>query len=50
MSSSLITTPVNTPVSRVVNLMLAKNISIIPIEDGERIIGLATRKSLIDAL
>ncbi|HJK01378.1 MAG TPA: CBS domain-containing protein [Methanocorpusculum sp.] len=50
MSSPLITTSVNTPVSKVVNLMLAKNISTIPIEDGEKIIGLVTRKSLIDAL
>lgn len=50
MSSPLITTPANTPVSKVVDLMLAKNISTIPIADGEKVIGLATRKSLVDAL
>ncbi|MCZ0860657.1 CBS domain-containing protein [Methanocorpusculum sp. MG] len=50
MSSPLITTPANTPVSKVVDLMLAKNISTIPIADGDKVIGLATRKSLVDAL
>nr|MDE2545978.1 CBS domain-containing protein [Methanocorpusculum sp.] len=50
MSSPLITTPANTPVAKVVDLMLTKNISTIPIADGEKVIGLATRKSLVDAL
>lgn len=50
MSSPLITTPASTPVARVVDLMIAKNISTVPIADGEKVIGLATRKSLIDAL
>ena len=50
MSSPLITTPANTPVSKVVDLMLSKNISTIPIAEGDKVIGLATRKSLIDAL
>ena len=49
-SAHLITTPANTPVSRVVDLMLAKNISIIPVAEGKKVIGLATRKSLVDTL
>lgn len=50
MSSPLITTPSTMPVAKVVDLMIAKNISTIPIADGGKVIGLATRKSLIDAL
>ena len=50
MSSPLITTPVSTPVTKVVDLMISKNISTVPVAEGEKVIGLVTRKSLIDAL
>ncbi len=50
MSSPLITTPVSTPVTKVVDLMISKNISTIPVAEGEKVIGLVTRKSLTDAL
>lgn len=50
MSSPIITMPATTPVAKVVDVMLSKNISTIPIADGEKIIGFATRKSLIDAI
>ena len=50
MSSPLITTPVSTPVAKVVDLMISKNISTIPVADGTKVVGLVTRKSLIDAL
>ncbi|MDV0442732.1 CBS domain-containing protein [Methanorbis rubei] len=50
MSSPIITMPAKTPVTKVVETMLSKNISTIPIADGEKIVGFATRKSLIDAI
>jgi len=50
MSSPLITTPVSTPVTKVVDLMISKSISTVPVAEGEKVIGLVTRKSLIDAL
>ncbi len=50
MSSPLITTPVSTPVTKVVDLMISKNISTVPVAEGEKVIGLVTRKSLTDAL
>ena len=50
MSSPMITTPVSTPVTKVVDLMISKNISTVPVAEGEKVIGLVTRKSLIDAL
>jgi predicted transcriptional regulator len=50
MSTPLITTQVNTPVSKVVEMMLAKNISTVPIAEGEKVVGFITRKSLVNAL
>ena len=50
MTKPLITTQVNTPISAVVDMMIAKNISTIPVADGEKIIGLVTRKALVNAL
>lgn len=50
MSTPLITTPANEPVGKVADLMLMKKISTIPVADGGKVIGLVTRKSLIDAL
>ena len=50
MSSPLITTQVTTPVSKVVDLMLAKNISTIPVADGKKVLGIITRKSLVNGL
>ncbi len=50
MSAPIISMQVNTPVKNVVDTMLAKNISTVPIADGKKIIGMITRKSLVNSL
>lgn len=50
MSSPILSLPVSTPVSEVVSVMTKKNISTIPIEENGKVIGLITRKSLVNAL
>lgn len=50
MSSPLVTVSVKSPIAEIVNTMIKKNISTIPVEDGGKIIGLITRKSLVNAL
>ena len=50
MSAPILALPVETPVSEVVSLMTKKNISTVPIEVNGKIIGLVTRKSLVNAL
>jgi Predicted signal-transduction protein containing cAMP-binding and CBS domains len=50
MSSPIMSVPVSTPVAEVVSLMTKKNISTVPVEENGKIIGLVTRKSLVNAL
>ncbi|HJJ47724.1 MAG TPA: CBS domain-containing protein [Methanocorpusculum sp.] len=50
MSSPVMSVNVATPVAEVVSLMTKKNISTVPVEEDGKIIGLVTRKSLVNAL
>jgi len=50
MSTPLISVDANTDISKVIDLMLKKNISSVPITQGDRIAGLVTRNSLVQAL
>ncbi len=50
MTTPLISVDANTDVSDVIDLMLKKNISSVPITQGDRIAGLVTRNSLVQAL
>ncbi|MDO5845722.1 MAG: CBS domain-containing protein [Methanocorpusculum sp.] len=50
MSSPIVSMPASTPVKKIVETMLAKNISTVPIADGKKIIGMVTRKSLVNSL
>ena len=50
MTSPIVSMPINTPVEKVVETMLAKNISTVPIADGSKIVGMITRKSLVNSL
>ncbi len=50
MSSPLITVDADTDVSDVIDLMLKKNISSVPVTKNGRIRGVVTRNSLIQAL
>ncbi|HJJ40670.1 MAG TPA: CBS domain-containing protein, partial [Methanocorpusculum sp.] len=50
MTSPIVSLPIDTPVKKVVDTMLSKNISTIPIADGNKIVGMITRKSLVNSL
>ncbi|NLZ29203.1 MAG: CBS domain-containing protein [Methanomicrobiales archaeon] len=50
MSTPLITVDADTGVSDVIDLMLKKNISSVPVMENEKIAGIVTRNSLIQAL
>ena len=50
MTSPIVSLPIDTPVRKVVDTMLSKNISTIPIADGNKIVGMITRKSLVNSL
>jgi CBS domain-containing protein len=50
MSNPLLSVPNTATVSEVIDMMLKKNISCVPIVDGSRPVGVVTRKSLVNAL
>ncbi|HJJ42473.1 MAG TPA: CBS domain-containing protein [Methanocorpusculum sp.] len=50
MTSPIISMPINTSVPKIVDVMTSKNISTMPIEEKGKIIGLVTRKSLVNSL
>jgi CBS domain-containing protein len=50
MSIPLLSVPNTATVSEVIDMMLKKNISCVPIVDGSRPVGAVTRKSLVNAL
>lgn len=50
MSSSVQTVEAGSPIEKVIGIMLAKNYSSIPITENGKVVGLVTRKSLIQAL
>lgn len=50
MSTPLVTMQSDTPIAKIISTMLAKNISTIPIAEGDKVIGLITRKALVNAL
>ena len=50
MTSPIVSMPIDTPVEKVVETMLAKNISTVPVADGSKIVGMITRKSLVNSL
>lgn len=50
MSASLISVDISTKVSDVIDLMLNKNISSVPVMENGKLLGLITRKSLVNAL
>ena len=50
MSSPLVSVERTASVADVVNLMLKKNISSVPVLDGGRLAGIVTRVSLVNAL
>jgi CBS domain-containing protein len=50
MSSPLVSVERTAPVVDVVNLMLKKNISSVPVMDSGRLAGIVTRSSLVNAL
>jgi len=50
MSSPIIAVQIDTPVKKVVETMTSKNISTVPVADGDKIVGLITRKSLVNSL
>jgi CBS domain-containing protein len=50
MTSPLITIDRNTKMADIVSLMLKKNISSIPVVDKGKLLGMITRRSLVEAL
>lgn len=50
MSSPIIAVPIDTPTKKVVETMTTKNISTIPVSDEGKIVGLITRKSLVNSI
>ena len=50
MSTPLVTMQSDTPIAKIISTMLSKNISTIPIAEGDKVIGLITRKALVNAL
>ena len=50
MSSPIVSVPLTAPVLEVVNIMTKKNISTLPVSDNGKIVGIVTRKALVNAL
>ncbi len=50
MTSPLITVTADTGISEIIDLMLKRNISSMPITENGKVIGIVTRNSLVQAL